>query len=171
MPTYNNFDELYAGLMAHLPAAIWGAGERTLTQSAASVAAAVLGDTITVYRGDTISISLTDLGNLTNKTKLYFTVKARAEDPDSLSLLQIECIAGLIYINGEAGTAGNGTLTINDPATGAITITLTAAESAKLPTFASPSYDVQIVRSAGIPVSTLTTGSFVIMDDYTRVVS
>jgi len=176
MATYSTFDELYAGLLANLPAAIatavWAGASRTLTQSAASIAAAVTGSTITVVRGDTVSISLTGLGSLANVSKLYFTVKQRAEDLDTASLIQIEAAAGLKYINGAAGTAGNGTLTVTNSGTGAITITLTAAEAAKLPTHLTYAiYDVQIVRSAGTPVSTLTTGLFVISDDATRAVS
>jgi hypothetical protein len=176
MATYNSYDELYAGLIANLPAAIatavWAGASRTLTQSAASVAEAVTGDTITITRGDSASISLTGLGSLANASKLYFTVKARAEDLDTASLIQIEAAAGLMYINGEAGTSGNGTLTVTNAGTGAITITLTAAEAAKLPTHLTYAiYDVQIVRSAGTPVSTLTTGLFVVSDDATRAVS
>jgi hypothetical protein len=151
--------------------AIWNAATRTLTQSAASAAAAVSGDTITIVRGDTASISLTDLGSLANITKLYFTVKARPEDIDTSSLIMIEQTAGLMYINGVAGTAENGTLTVDDETDGDITITLTAAETAKLPTHLTGFYDVEIVRSAGTPVTTLTSGSFVIVDDYTRAVS
>jgi hypothetical protein len=171
MATYSTLDELYAGLMANLPAAIWAAATRTLTQSAASAAAAVLGDTITIVRGDTASISLTELGSLANIIKLYFTVKARPEDIDTSSLIMIEQTAGLMYINGVAGTAGHGTLTVDDATDGDITITLTAAETAKLPTHLMGFYDVEIVRSAGTPVTTLTSGSFVIVDDATRAVS
>jgi hypothetical protein len=171
MATYSTLDELYAGLMANLPAAIWAAATRTLTQSAASAAAAVSGDTITIVRGDTASIALTDLGSLANLSKLYFTVKAREEDADADSLIQIEAAAGLLYINGVTGTAENGTITIDDATDGDITITLTAAETAKLPTHLTGYYDVEIVRSSGTPVTTLTYGSFVIVDDATRAVS
>jgi hypothetical protein len=63
-------------------------------------------------------------------------------------------------------------LTVDNEATGAITITLTAEEAAKLPTYLTEAfYDVQIVRSAGTPVSTLALGTFVVTDDYTRAVS
>jgi hypothetical protein len=172
MATYSTLDELYAGLMANLPEAIWGSASRTLTQSAASVAAAVIGDTITIVRGDTATISLTGLGSLANISKLYFTVKARSEDADTDSLIMIEQTAGLMYINGEAGTAANGTLTVTNSSTGALTIMLTAEESAKLPTHLTDAlYDVEIVRSAGAPVSTLTSGAFIISEDITRAVS
>jgi hypothetical protein len=139
---------------------------------AAVVTAAISGSTITVYRGDSISINITGLGSLANVSKLYFTVKARAEDADTAAIIQVEQTDGLKYINGVTGTAGNGTLTITNPSTGAITITLTAAEAAKLPTHLSGlKYDVQIVRSAGVPVSTLAIGDFIVSKDYTRAVS
>jgi hypothetical protein len=138
---------------------------------AAVVASAVSGPTITVYRGDSISIALTGLGSLANLSKLYFTVKADPSDEDADSILQIEQTVGLLYICGAAGTAGNGVITLDNTVTGAITITLTAAEAAKLPTFSNKTYDVQIVRSTGVIVSTLAIGSFVVTDDYTRAVS
>ena len=78
----------------------------------------------------------------------------------------------MLYINGVAGTTGHGTLTVTDAATGAITITMTAEEAAKLPTYLTEVfYDVEIVRSAGTPVSTLALGTFTVSDDYTRAVS
>jgi hypothetical protein len=73
----------------------------------------------------------------------------------------------LLFINGAAGTTGNGSLTINDEATGDVTIVLNASETAKL----SPGnyqYDIQILRSAGTPVSTLTYGEFVVAADVTK---
>ena len=138
---------------------------------AATVAAAVAGATITVYRGDSISIPLTGLGSLANLSKLYFTVKADPNDADADAILQVEQTAGLLVICGAAGIAGDGAIALDNTVTGAITITLTAAEAAKLPTFGSPTYDVQIVRTTGTIVSTLAVGAFVVTDDLTRAVS
>ena len=153
------------------PASAWSYATRTLTQSAASVAAAVAGTTITIYRGDTMSASLTGLGSMASVSKLYFTVKFKESDADSKSVIQIERTAGLMYIAGTAGTAGNGTLTIDDSSAGNVTVTLTAAETAKLEKYAKYYYDVQIVRSTGTIVSTMTTGTFVVSEDYTRTVT
>lgn len=147
--------------------AVWAASVRTLTQSAASVAAVVSGSDITCQRGDSLSASLTDVGALTGYSKVYFTVKRDYEDADTAAIIQIEKTAGLKYINGAAAvTSANGSLTIVDEATGDITIALDEVETAKL----SPGayvYDVQIVRTAGT-VSTLTAGTFKVAADVTR---
>lgn len=137
----------------------------------ASTAATVSGTTITVLRGDSLVITFTDLGSLANLSKLYFSVKQWSGQADSESFIQIEKAAGLLYINQAAATtAANGTITVDDSPTGDITVTLTAAEMAKLPLY-SYTYDVQLVRSSGVPVSTLTSGTFVVSGDITRATS
>ena len=141
------------------------------TGTTITIASPVSGSTITAQRGDTLSAALENIGSLLNHSKIYFTVKWDASDADSISLIQIEHTAGLTYINGAAAvTAANGTLTVDDEATGDVTIGLAAVEVAKL----SPgqySYDIQIVRSAGVPVSTLTSGTFIVASDITRAVT
>lgn len=149
---------------------VWSYSSRTLTQSAASVTAAVTGSDITCQRGDTLSAALTDVGALTGYSKIYFTVKQDSADADSASIIQIEKTDGLKYLNGAAaGTAANGSITIVDEATGDITIALDEVETAKLNP-GSYSYDVQIVRTAGT-VSTLTAGTFEVAADITRAVT
>jgi len=151
---------------------VWAYASRTLTQTAASVAAAVDGTSITCRRGDTLSAALTDVGALTNYSSLYFTVKDNETDADSASIIMVKknlsgTSDGLIYLNGAAGTAGNGSITIDDSATGDITIALTAATTALL-AVGTYHYDVQIVRSSGTAVSTLTVGAFAVVEDYTK---
>ena len=140
------------------------------TGTSLTIASAVSGSTITAHRGDTLSAALTNIGALTNNSKLWFTVKRDYDDADTAAVIQIEKTGGLLYLNGAVGTAGNGSLTINDEATGDVTIVLNASETAKL----SPGnyqYDIQILRSAGTPVSTLTYGEFVVAADVTRATS
>jgi hypothetical protein len=149
-----------------IPTAVWAAAVRTLTQSAASVVATVTGSDIVCQRGDSLSVSLTDCGALTGYSKVYFTVKRDTADADTAAIIQIEKTAGLKYINGAAGTPANGTLTIDDEATGDITVALDEVETAKLDPGAY-SYDVQVVRTAG-SVSTLTAGTFEVAADVTR---
>jgi len=151
------------------PADVWAYGTRTLTQSAASVAAAVTGDDIAINRGDTVSISLTDIGSLANNSKVYFTVKNSESDPDTASIIMIEKTDGLKYINGVVGTPANGSLVIDDEATGDITITLAAVEAAKL-VVGADHWDVQILRTVGVPISTLVAGTFIVSSDITRAV-
>lgn len=140
------------------------------TGTTLTIASAVVGSTITAHRGDTLSAALENIGALTNYSKLWFTVKRDYDDADSAAVIQIEKTGGLLYLNGAAGTTGNGSLTINDVASGDVTIVLNASETAKL----SPGnyqYDIQILRSAGTPVSTLTYGEFVVPADVTRATS
>lgn len=88
-----------------LKEAVWGStSTRTLTQSAVAIASAVTGSTIALHRGDTLSASLTGLGNLTGYTKLWFTVKRQLSQSDTNSIIQIVNPGGLIYLNGAAST-------------------------------------------------------------------
>jgi hypothetical protein len=148
-------------------AAIKAKTDLITTGTTLSIASAVSGSTITAHRGDTLSAALADIGALTNNSKVWFTVKRDFEDADSAAIVQIEKTGGLLYINGAAGTAGNGSLTINDEATGDVTIVLAAAETAKLGV-GSYQYDIQVLRSAGTPVSTLTYGEFIVDADVTK---
>jgi hypothetical protein len=148
---------------------VWSYSSRTLTQSAASVAAVLAGSDITIQRGDTETISLTNIGALTGYTKLWFTVKARKSQADSASLLQIEIAGGLLYLNGAAAsTATDGSITISDQATGDISIVIKAAATAVLEP-GTYFYDVQMLTASG--VTTLTDGSFTVEGDVTRAVA
>ena len=146
----------------------WAYASRTLTQSAASVTDVVSGSSITAHRGDTLSAALTNIGALTNYSKIWFTVKRDYEDADSAAIIQIEKTGGLLYFNGAvAATAANGSITIDDEPTGDVTIALVAARTAEL----NPGnyvYDIQILRSAGTAVSTLTYGDFIVESDVTK---
>jgi len=151
-------------------AAIKAKTDLITTGTTLTIASAVVGSTITAHRGDTLSAALENIGALTNYSKLWFTVKRDYDDADTAAVIQIEKTGGLLYLNGAVGTAGNGSLTINDEATGDVTIVLNASETAKL----SPGnyqYDIQILRSAGTPVSTLAYGEFVVAADVTRATS
>ena len=151
-------------------AAIKAKTDLITTGTTLTIASAVVGSTITAHRGDTLSAALENIGALTNYSKLWFTVKRDYDDADTAAVIQIEKTGGLLYLNGAAGTTGNGSLTINDVASGDVTIVLNASETAKL----SPGnyqYDIQILRSAGTPVSTLTYGEFVVPADVTRATS
>lgn len=151
-------------------AAIKAKTDLITTGTTLTIASAVVGSTITAHRGDTLSAALENIGALTNYSKVWFTVKRDLDDADSAAIVQIVTSTGLLYINGAAATAGNGSITISDEATGDLTIALNASETAKL----SPGnyqYDIQILRSAGTPVSTLTYGEFVVAADVTKATS
>jgi hypothetical protein len=150
---------------------IWSYATRTLTQTAAQVAAIVSGTDVTVKRGDTWTISFTGLGSIANRTKLWFSVKGSDGDADTESLVQIEESTGLVYLSGApAATAADGSLVVDDQAAGDITITLKPAATAVLEALEGLSYDVQVLTSAGA-ISTKTEGAFTITGDVTRATS
>jgi len=158
-----------AELAADAVTEIWDHSTRTLTQSAASVTSAVAGSTITGRRGDTLSVSLTGLGSLAGRSKLWFTVKRDDDDIDSESLIQVEETAGLLYFNGGAATAGNATLVVDDEDAGNVTITVVASDMADLGQIDDAKYDLQMLVSTTI--STVTSGVFNLELDQTRAVS
>lgn len=136
---------------AAVAAAVWAYATRTLTQSAASVASAVAGDKITVYRGTTWSISLTGLGSLANYDTVYFTAKESERDTDANAILQVKNAAsGLVRFNKAAPLAGtNGTITVDNAANGDITITVQEEETQNAPLVPNIFYDVKGVDSDG----------------------
>lgn len=153
---------------------MWGAGTRTLTSSAVTTIAQLAGSSITLTRGDTLSVAITGLGTFANYSNLYFTVKSRREDLDAASIIQIKKNTagtgdGLTWLNGAAPTITEGSITIDDAVAGNITVMIKAASTALL-VLAESGWDVQIVRSAGTPVSTLSSGVFIVVGDYTRAV-
>lgn len=93
-------------------------------------------DPLQAVRGDYWSLSISGLGDISDRTKLYFGIKASADiddDDDTDCLVQIEETAGLLYIQKEAATtATNGSITVTDASLGNITINLRGVESAKL---------------------------------------
>jgi len=157
-------------------AEVWAYSSRTLTQSAASVASAVAGSVITITRGDTLSAALTNIGALTGYVSLDFTVKKNQDDTDANAILRIRLNAtgtgdGLITINKVSSdlTAANGSITIDDAATGDITIALAAEETDDLVAHSGYFYDVQMITATA--VTTLTEGICNVAPDVTRAVA
>ena len=132
----------------------------------ASAVAIITGTTINVLRGDTWSISILGLGDISARTMLWFTIKFEHRASDDDAIVQIEETAGLIRINGAAaGVPGNGSITVTDAVAGDITIALDEVETAKIIPATMP-YDVQMFD--GTDITTLTTGVVVVPADVTR---
>jgi len=149
---------------------VWGYASRTLTQTAAQVAAVLAGSTITCQRGDTLTAALTNIGALTGYSKLWFTVKENKAHTDAQAILLLEKTAGLTVVNGAVyTTTTDGSITISDEATGDITITIKPAVTDDLPVMTGY-YDIQMLTSGGV-VSTLTAGTFTVTADVTRAVA
>ncbi len=154
--------------LSALLASIWSYGYRTLTQTAESILSILQGNGLTLYRGDTWSQSITGMGSLAGRTKLYFTAKRSKDDADSAAVIQVEETAGLLYLNGAAGTAGNGSLTVTDAVAGDVTVVLAAVEAAKLAR-ESLYCDVQMTDASGTTTKHVTTLTITL--DVTRATS
>ena len=145
-----------------------------LDVSKVNVVTPVNGSTITILRGDTFIATLTDIGNLTNYISLDFSVKRTVHEPDDNATIRIrknvsDADDGLLWLNGAAHAVGtDGSITINDAATGDITITLKAGVTKEL----APGnyvYDIQLIEAD--EVSTLTGGTLIVSPDVTRLVA
>lgn len=160
-----------AGIGAGATAAqVWSYASRTLTQSASQVDAVVSGSTVTLVRGTSISFSLTGLGTLTDRSKLWVTGKANANDPDSAAIFQIEETAGLLRIGGAAPATGEtGTITVTDASAGNITVTLSAAAATKMKLVDGGAYDVK--WKIGSTVLATAAAVLNVQADVTRVVA
>jgi len=139
--------------------------------SAAEVQAAVAdGATLVIHRGDTWTATLTGLGNISGREKLWFTIKSSPFQTDAEALVQIEETDGLIRLNGAAATAAWGDIAVNDAVSGDVTITLTAAATAQLTPASNLVYDVQM-KVADDTITTLTQSTASVVADVTRATS
>ena len=137
--------------------------------SASSVGATLVGTQINILRGDSLSVTITGLGNISTRTNLWFTVKRDREVADIASIIQIDETTGLLRLNGGAGVAAQGSITVTNAAVGDITIAVDEVATAQLAPQACY-YDVQVITAAGT-VATLTEGRVDINADITRATS
>lgn len=154
-----------------VPAATWVNSDRTLTNTPAELQT-ILDGVLTRYRGTTWTISLT-LGAITGYTRLWFTIKdsrALATIDDDNAIVKIDSVSGLEILAGAAIaspiTSADGSIVVNDEATGAITITLSAAASALLTPSSNLKYDVKVKYASSTTLEAL--AAFTISSDVTR---
>lgn len=153
---------------------IWEYTSRTLTMSAASVAAAVSGDTIIIIRGDTLSAEITDIGSLAGYVSIDWSVKIDLDDSDDDAILRVRVNAtglddGLLRVNGaEAADATKGSITVDDEPTGDITIAVDATITDDL-AIQDLYYDIQLITATA--VTTRSVGPATISADVTRAVA
>lgn len=143
----------------------------TISAAAVALQAIDSAGNITIHRGDTLSIAITGLGNLSARSKLWFSVKDRLSDADASAILQITQ-DGLTYINGAAvaPASADGSITVDDQVAGDITIALAATRTEDLDAASSLIYDIQMLTTGGV-VTTLTQGKVTINEDITRAIS
>jgi hypothetical protein len=142
--------------------------EGNLTDTTATVVAAVSGTVVNVYRGTTWSINLI-IGDLTGNTKVWFTLKRDAADPDSAAIVQIEKTTGLVVLNGSSVvTAGDGVLVVNNATTGDVTVTLKPASSSQIAPVSGINYDVRMLTATGVTEMADGRGKFSILPSVTQ---
>ena len=116
-------------------ASVWSNSSRTLTQSAASVIAAVTtttGSTITIDQSYDLDVTLTGLTISPTRSKLWFSVKENRGDAEADAWIRIEESVGLERVyKGAPTSAGNGSLTA-DAVAGTARIRVKGVESAKI---------------------------------------
>jgi hypothetical protein len=152
---------------------IWATAGRTLTQSAAAVAAAMSGSVLAITRAVSFSATISGLTIPATWDKIYLTVKQSAQDIDSASVLQIVETAvpaatdGITYVNGVAATVPQrayGSLTVNQAA-GTIDIVI-MDDGTLLTPVGSFTYDIKCLLADG--TSQILSGSSVITVRYTE---
>lgn len=170
MATYNTFDELYAGLMTNLPRLVWSYTNRTLVQAGISLELPVVGSSLTLYKDSTNVIVLSPLGDLSNRTNVWFTIKRNLDSPDEEAIVQITENEGMIYLNKAPYTSLIDSLAVTDDST--VTITLSAITSTGLPyNQVTPiEWDLKVAFEDGqvIPIQT---GTALIKATATRAIS
>ena len=145
------------------PAEIWTYGNRILTQTAAQVQEAVSGSNLAMVSAVSFEALLTGFAINPAWNKCYFTVKSvsHLSSADTDSVLQIvvtnggDAEDGLLYLNGEAGTAGDASLVVDDDA-GTVEIIITDDATADIPA-AIYRYDIKLLMDDDSSVL-LTTG-------------
>jgi len=139
----------------------------TITVAVTAIAA---GSAISIHRGDTTTVAITALGNISTRTKLWFVVKRDPDDSDGAAMVFAVESSGLATINGRAAVSGETcTITVTDETAGNLTIVLNAAASKVLPVFANGNYDIQMLTATG--VTTLAEGSCEVTVDVTQAVA
>jgi hypothetical protein len=145
---------------------------RSYASASSAIASSLEGGVITILRGDSLSVAITDLGDISGRSKLWFTIKATRSHADAQSIIQIEESAGLVYLNAAdaSARAANGDITVDDAVAGDITITLDEVETDDLEPNERLYYDVQMLTAAGA-VTTLALDMARVTADVSRVVA
>lgn len=119
-----------------------------------TVVSAVDGDVITIYQAVSLSATISGLSIPAAWTKLWFTVKQDSSQADADAIIQmIETnpgagTDGLLRLNGAAGTAANGTLTVSQAA-GTVVIDLLATVTDDLALATGLHWSLKALATAG----------------------
>lgn len=167
-----NVDAASSTLSTLTAAQVWAYVTRTLTQSAAQIHDIIEGSMITVYQYSLWEFSITGLGDISDRSRLYFTAKEDldSDDDEAATIVQLEETDGLLYIDGAAADdALMGTLTVDDEIlgniSGVVNPSVTGIDAPKLGL-----YDVRRITAAGVALPPLTISDFRVKSSITKAV-
>lgn len=154
----------------NLSSAIWANPSRSLTVSSVRPRTLVDGDQYTIYKDTSIAIPFTGLGDISGYTNLWFTIKREQdlESADTQSIVHMDYLTGLLYINKAVATAGHGAIVLDDLALGNIRATITKDGGALLPVFAKEPLRWEVKGIAGSVVDILLQGTCYIQPAVSR---
>ena len=125
---------------------------------------------ITSRRGDRLSVSLPLLGNISARSKLWWTAKRSLSHPDDEAILALTEAGGLVRLNGEAAAdSSKGSLTVDNATTGAVTLYVHESVMATLDPVHALFWDCQF-KAASV-LSTPKRGQFTVLPDVTQATS
>jgi hypothetical protein len=160
-------------------AATWDTDTSTIgdVRSEVSISGAAVPERlgIQVYNYSTWIITVTGMGDISDYTKLFFTVKANPDkEPDNESVLQVVIVktpssTALVYIDGNpaGGDADKATLVIDDDVNGDITVTVSFAVTG-IVAREGLSYDVRKLTATQALPEVVAEEKFDILDAITR---
>lgn len=168
--------EVYSNDMSSVVSSVWSNPERTLTYPVVNRQVETNTDYIECIRGDTFERTISALGEISDYSSIYFTVKEfYKKDSDASSVLQVvkktAGADGLLYLNGIATEESSwASITIDNPTTGSITVNVKPEATKELNIKSDYRYDIEIVRDDET-VTTLAIGVFSVVGDVTRAIT
>lgn len=118
----------------------------------AGVAASASGDDLVIARASAWEQTITGLGSIAGRQKLWFTVKRSHGHSDAQAIIQIEETDGLLYLEGAAaGDAAWGSITVDDEDAGDVALRLSAEATELLTKPGTAAYDLKWLDAAGDP--------------------
>lgn len=149
---------------------VWAYPARSLTVSSVRPRTLVDGDQFSIYKDTSITIPITNLGDISDYTNFWFTVKREQdlEAADAQSIIHMDYLTGLLYINKTAAIASQGSITIDNSSLGNITVAITKDGAALLPIFAKELLRWEIKGLSSSAADILLQGTCYILPAVTR---
>jgi hypothetical protein len=139
-----------------------------LSVTPATIDTIVTGSEVTLHRGDTLTVSISGLGDISGRSKLWFAGKKRSQDTDDEAELLVEETGGLAVLAASTPVMGEtASIIVDDDLAGDIRVIISAEAAKKLRPTTVGVWDVQMRDGTGI-VTTLGHGELKIVADVTQ---